>query len=174
VIQVHIINNANRHLYERELDEHHQIRHRIYVEELQCRGLKPRADKREYDQFDMDETVYVLALEEGRVVGGLPLVPTTGPHLIADVFPRFASMQGVPRAPDIAEWTRLFVVPERREEHSGAKIRATVVASMLEYALQEGLSAISVLMNAFWLPKFQEVAIARGRLACPTCTTANG
>ncbi len=115
MIQVHIINNANRHLYERELDEHHQIRHRIYVEELQCRGLKPRADKREYDQFDMDETVYVLALEEGRVVGGLPLVPTTGPHLIADVFPRFASMQGVPRAPDIAEWTRLFVVPERRE-----------------------------------------------------------
>ena len=99
MIQVHVINDANRHLYERELDEHHQIRHRIYVEELQCRGLKPRADKREYDQFDMDETVYVLALEEGRVVGGLRLVPTTGPHLIADVFPHFASMQGVPRAP---------------------------------------------------------------------------
>ncbi len=124
MIQVHIINNANRHLYERELDEHHQIRHRIYVEELQWRRLKPRADKREYDPFDMDETVYVLALEEGRVVGGRRLVPTTGPHLIADVFPHFASMQGVPRAPDIAEWTRLFVVPERRKEHSGAKIRA--------------------------------------------------
>jgi acyl-homoserine lactone synthase len=90
------------------------------------------------------------------VVGGLRLVPTTGPHLIADVFPHFASIQGVPRGPDIAEWTRIFVVPERREEHSSAKIRSTVVASMLDYALREGVSAISVLMNAFWLPKFQE------------------
>jgi len=156
VIQVHVINDANRHLYERELDEHHQIRHRIYIEELQWRGLTPRADKREYDQFDMDETVYLLALDEGRVVGGLRLVPTTGPHLIADVFPHFASIQGVPRGPDIAEWTRIFVVPERREEHSSAKIRSTVVASMLDYALREGVSAISVLMNAFWLPKFQK------------------
>src|SRR5208337_3694633 len=67
VLEVHVITGANRHLYERELDEHHQIRHRIYVGELQWRGLTARADKREYDQFDLPETVYLLALEEGRV-----------------------------------------------------------------------------------------------------------
>ncbi len=156
MLEVHVITNANRHLYERELDEHHQIRHRIYIEELQWRGLKPRADKREYDQFDIAETVYLLALEQNRVLGGLRLVPTTGPQLIGDVFPHFASMQGVPRRPDIAEWTRIFVVQERREEHSSSKIRSTVSAAMMEYALQEGISAISVLMNAFWLPKLQE------------------
>ena len=156
MVDVHVVTSANRHLYERELDEHHQIRHRIYIEELHWRGLTPRADKREYDQFDMDETVYLLGLEEGRVVGGLRLVPTTGPHLIGNVFPHFAAVQGVPRSPDIAEWTRIFVVPERREEHSSSKIRSTVVASMLEYGLQEGLSGISVLMNAFWLPKLQQ------------------
>jgi len=103
VLEVHVVTGANRHLYERELDEHHQIRHRIYVEELHWRGLTPRSDKREYDQFDLPETVYLLGLEEGRVVAGLRLVPTTGPHLINDVFPQFASVRGVPRRADIAE-----------------------------------------------------------------------
>lgn len=154
MVDVHIITSANRHLYERELDEHHQIRHRIYIEELRWRGLTPRANKREYDQFDIEDTVYLLGIEGGRVVGGLRLVPTTGPHLIADVFSRFASERGVPRRPDIAEWTRIFVVPERREEHSGSKIGSTIIASMIDYGLQEGLTGISVVMNTFWLPKF--------------------
>ena len=86
MLEVHVVTGANRHLYERELDEHHQIRHRIYVEELHWRGLTPRSDKREYDQFDLPETVYLLGLEEGRVVAGLRLVPTTGPHLIKAIY----------------------------------------------------------------------------------------
>jgi acyl-homoserine lactone synthase len=153
MIDVHVITNTNRHLYERELDDHHCIRHRIYVEELKWKGLTPRSDGREYDQFDFENTVYLLGLEEGRVVGGLRLVPTTGPHLIADVFSRFAD-RGVPRGADIAEWTRIFVVPERREEHSRSKVGSTVIASMIDYGLQEGLTGISVVMNTFWLPKF--------------------
>ncbi|HEX2653234.1 MAG TPA: acyl-homoserine-lactone synthase [Xanthobacteraceae bacterium] len=154
MVDVHVITKGNRHLYERELDEHHQIRHRIYIEELRWRGLTPRADLREYDQFDIPEAVYLLGIDKGRVVGGLRLLPTTGSHLIADVFSRFASERGVPRQIDIAEWTRIFVVPERREEHGGSKVGSTVIASMIEYALQEGLSGISVFMNTFWLPKF--------------------
>jgi acyl-homoserine lactone synthase len=154
MLKVHVVTDANRPMYERELDEHHQIRHRVYIEELRWRGLTPRADQREYDQFDMAETVYLLGLEEGRVVGGLRLVPTTGPHLIGDVFSRFASERGVPRRPDVAEWTRIFVVPERREERTGSKIGSTVIASMIDYGLEEGLSGISVVMNTFWLPKF--------------------
>jgi acyl-homoserine lactone synthase len=156
MLDVHVVTSANRHLYERELDEHHHIRHRIYVEELKWRGLTPRNDHREYDQFDKPESVYLLGLEAGHVVGGLRLVPTTGPHLINDVFARFASIRGVPRQPDIAEWTRIFVVPERREEHTGSKIGSTVIASMIDYGLEEGLSGISVCMNTFWLPKFHK------------------
>ena len=156
MLDVHVISSANRHLYERELDEHHQIRHRIYIEQLRWRGLTARADKREYDQFDMTDTVYLLAIEDGRVVGGSRLVPTTGPHLIADVFSRFASERGVPRRPDIAEWTRIFVVPERREEYGASKVGSIISASVIDYGLREGLIGFSVLMNTFWLPKFHK------------------
>jgi acyl-homoserine lactone synthase len=154
MLDVHVVTSANRHLYERELDEHHRIRHRIYVDELKWRGLTPRGDGREYDQFDLPETVYLLGIEEGHIVGGLRLVPTTGPHLIADVFSRFASIRGVQRQADVAEWTRIFVVPERREERTGSKIGSTVIASMIDYGMEEGLAGISVCMNTFWLPKF--------------------
>jgi acyl-homoserine lactone synthase len=154
MVDVHVITYANRHLYERELDEHHRIRHRIYVEELHWRGLTPRTDGREFDQFDTSEIVYLLGLENGKVVGGLRLMPTTEPHLMSEVFPQFAEIRGVPRRPDVAEWTRIFVIPERREEHKASKVGSTVIASMIDYGLQEGLSGISVVMNTFWLPRF--------------------
>ena len=154
MVDVHVIHNANRFLYERELDEHYRIRHRIYIEELKWRGLKPRADGRECDQFDTEESVYLLGLENEKVVGGLRLLPTTGPHLISDVFPQFASIRGVPRSPDIAEWTRIFVIPERREEHAGSKVSSTLVAAVIDYALDEGLSGLTALMNTIWLTRF--------------------
>ena len=31
-----------------------------------------------------------------------------------------------------------------------------MIASMIDYGLEEGLSGISVCMNTFWLPKFHE------------------
>jgi acyl-homoserine lactone synthase len=154
MVDVHVITDANRHLYERELDEHHRIRHRIYIEELRWRGLTARADKREFDQFDTPETAYLLAIEDGRVVGGLRLRPTTEPHLMSDVYPDLAAIRGVPRQGDVAEWTRIFVVNERREEHKASKVGSTVIASMIDYGLQEGLTGISVVMNTFWLPRF--------------------
>jgi acyl-homoserine lactone synthase len=155
MVDVHVITHANRNLYERELDEHHAIRHRIYIEELRWRGLTPRSDGREFDQFDTPEMVYLLGLEDGKVVGGLRLMPTTEPHLMSEVFPQFAAIRGVPRSADVAEWTRVFVVPERREERQASKVGSTVIASMIDYGLDEGLSGISVVMNTFWLPRFQ-------------------
>jgi acyl-homoserine lactone synthase len=152
--EVHVLTRANRHLYQREVDEYHRIRHRVFVEELKWRSLTSRADGREYDRFDGDDTVYLLAVEEGRVVGGVRLLSTTGPHLISDVFPYLASVRGVPRQADIAESTRFFVVPERREEHRGSKAGSALTASIIDYGLQERISAISLVVNTFWLPKF--------------------
>jgi acyl-homoserine lactone synthase len=151
---VHVVTSANRHLYEGALDQSYRLRYRVYIEELKWRGLPRRDDGRELDQFDTLDAVHLLFLEDNQVFGGTRLVPTTGPHLLSEVFSHFASIRGVPRAPDIAEWTRFYVAPERREEHKASRVGSTVLASMIDYALQEGLSAVSVLMNTFWLPRF--------------------
>lgn len=151
---VHIVTSANRHLYARALEQSYRLRHRIYIEELRWRGLTRRDDGREFDQFDTAETVHLLYIEDGTVCGGTRLVPSTGPHLLGDVFAHFAAVRGVPRAPDIAEWTRFHVAPERREEHRASRIGSVILVSMVEYALEEGLTAVSALMNTVWLPRF--------------------
>jgi acyl-homoserine lactone synthase len=152
--KIHVVNGENRCLYAAELDQSHRLRHRIYIDELKWQGLAPRKDGREYDQFDTDDAVYLLAVENGTVWGGTRLVPSTEPHLLSEVFPHLAAVRGVPRQPDIAEWTRFYVAPERREEHKACQVGSTILASMIEYALDEDLSAISVVLNTFWLPRF--------------------
>jgi acyl-homoserine lactone synthase len=151
---VHIVTSANCHRYEEALEQSYRLRHRVYVDELKWRGLPPRDDGRELDQFDTPDAVHLLYLENGTVFGGTRLVSTTQPHLLSEVFAHFAAIRGVPRQPDIAEWTRFYVAPERREEHKASRVGSIVLASMVDYALQEGLSAVSALMNTFWLPRF--------------------
>jgi acyl-homoserine lactone synthase len=151
---VHIVTSANCRHYEDALEQSYRLRHRVYIQELRWRGLPPRNDGRELDQFDTAEAVHLLYLEGDKVLGGTRLMPTTEPHLLSEVFAHFASIRGVPRQPDIAEWTRFYVAPERREEHKASRVGSIVLASMIDYALQEGLSAVSALMNTFWLPRF--------------------
>jgi acyl-homoserine lactone synthase len=151
---VHIVTSANCHRYEEALEQSYRLRHKVYVEELKWRGLPRRDDGRELDQFDTADAVHLLYLENGTVFGGTRLVSTTKPHLLSEVFAHFAAIRGVPRQPDIAEWTRFYVAPERREEHKASRVGSIVLASMIDYALQEGMSAVSALMNTFWLPRF--------------------
>jgi acyl-homoserine lactone synthase len=151
---VHVVTASNRHLYEDALDQSYRLRYRIYIEELKWRGLPRRDDRREIDQFDTPDAVHLLYLENNRVMGGTRLFPTTEAHMLSEVFSHFAAIRGVPREPDIAEWTRFYVAPERREEHRASRVGSVVLSSMIDYALHEGLSAVSALMNTFWLPRF--------------------
>ena len=62
-----------------------RYRHRVFVEtlgwQLQCR------DALEWDQFDRDDTLYVIAQNSaGDVIGTARLLPTTRPYLLS-VFP---------------------------------------------------------------------------------------
>jgi acyl-homoserine lactone synthase len=151
---IHVVDRDNRHLYAKEIEEHFRIRHRIYVEERRWMALE-RPDGREVDQFDTEDAVYLLAIERGKVVGGTRLVPTLGPHLMADVFPFLANVRGIQRGPDTMEWTRIFVVPEHRGRDS--KILHTVLAGMFEYCLRNEISTITVVMETWWLPRFLEL-----------------
>lgn len=148
---VHLVERSNRSLYDSALEEHFRIRHRIYVGERRWMALE-RPDGREVDQFDTPEAVYLLALDKGRVVGGSRFVPTTQPHLMSDVFPELANVRGLVRRPDVYEWTRVFVVPERRGE-GRPKVESLVLCALQEFGLLYGLSHITVVMETWWLPR---------------------
>jgi acyl-homoserine lactone synthase len=152
MIKVHAVHQGNRHLYEDAVEQHFRIRHDIYVGERRWMDLA-RPDGREVDQFDTDEAVYLLAMEEDRVVGGSRLVPTMEPHLLNDVFPRLANVRGVPRQPGIFEWTRIFVIPAKREGGRLCTAAGIVYCGILEFCLHQAIEQLSVVCEAYWIPR---------------------
>jgi acyl-homoserine lactone synthase len=151
---IHVVTSANRHLYEPELLEHFRLRHEIYVVERKWKELA-RPDGFERDQFDNRDATYVLAIDKGEVIGGSRLLPTTCPHLLSEVFSHLAAVRGLPRAADIYEWTRMFVIKSRREGRTmGGLTRGLVICGVLEHCLDNGIASLTALVEMFWLPLF--------------------
>lgn len=120
-------------------------RHSVFVEALGWR--LPAEGWLERDQFDRDDTVYVVAQgERGEVCGCARLLPTTKAFLLGDVFPEM--MNGVPLPHDryIWELSRFSTMPVgdslavSREE---ARARfCTVFAAVVEAATAQGASRL--------------------------------
>src|SRR6201995_2103463 len=100
-MDVHVIRRDNKHLYQHILEDYFRLRHQIYVVERKWSALD-RPDKREIDQFDTDETVYLLGLEGRSIIAGMRLVPTTAPTLLSELFPKL-SLDGPVRRPGVFE-----------------------------------------------------------------------
>jgi len=150
-MEVHVIRRDNRHLYADILEDYFRLRHQIYVVERKWMDLD-RSDKREIDRFDTDDTVYLLGLEGRRIVAGMRLVPTIAPTLLSELFPQL-SLNGPVRRPDVYELSRIFVVPNRRGEHAGPRAEAVIQAAAMEYGLSIGLSAFTIVLESWWLPR---------------------
>jgi acyl-homoserine lactone synthase len=154
MVKIHIVRAENRHLYEAELDQHHRIRRDIYIGEKRWAALRDY-DGREIDQFDTPETIYVLGLDEnGSVVCGSRLHPSLGPTLLSDVFPQLANVRGFERAHDVYEWTRVFVVPAKREGSRSSPYMGLILCGFMQYCLDEGIRSLNVVTETYWLPRF--------------------
>jgi acyl-homoserine lactone synthase len=150
-MEVHVIRRDNRHLYSQILEDYFRLRHQIYVVERKWAALD-RPDKREIDRFDTDETVYLLGLEGRSIIAGMRLVPTTAPTLLSELFPKL-SLNGPVQRSDVYELSRIFVVPKRRGEHAGPRAEAVIQAAAMEYGLSMGLSAFTIVLESWWLPR---------------------
>lgn len=144
------------------MEEHFRIRHQIFVGERGWKTLE-RPDGREIDQYDNDDTIYLLALEKDRVVGGHRLYPTTKPNMISEVFPHLAAVSGCPSAPDIWEWSRYFIVPDRRD----GDLNLRLMAAVQEFCLEEGITRVSAVIEMWWLPRFQQAGFVLTPLGVP-------
>jgi acyl-homoserine lactone synthase len=150
---IHVVTGENKKLYARELDAQALARHQVFVEERKWEDLA-RADKRERDQFDTDRTIYFLAIDDERVVGGSRLVETEGPHMLSEVFPQLASVQGVPSSPDVYEWSRIWVARDRR---ASGGILHRLFAGILEFCLDEEIHSLTGVVEIWALPFFSEL-----------------
>jgi acyl-homoserine lactone synthase len=154
MFRIHIVDWIVRDRYADHLERYFRIRHEVYVEKRRW-GAIARPIGMEIDAFDTRDAIYLLGIDErSNIVSGARLVPTLKPHLLADVFPVLAP-GGVPRAADIFEWTRFFVVPELAETGRSSKAAGVVLCGLLEACLTLRISKLSVVCEAFWPERLQ-------------------
>ena len=160
--KIHVVTGHNRHLYEDVLEQSFRLRHEIFVQERGWKTLS-RPDGRDVDAYDGGEAIYLLALDEGKIVGGQRLFPTTRPHMLSEVFPHLASAKGIPSSPDIFEWTRYFVIKQRRTGRTDCRL----LAAVQEFALEQGITQLTAVVEMWWLPRFQEAGFKARPLGLP-------
>jgi N-acyl-L-homoserine lactone synthetase len=82
-----------------------EYRHKIFIERL---GWQlPTAHNIERDQFDLPDTLYVVAHEpNGAICGCARLLPTTQPYLLSEVFPELMGGLTLPCTREVWELSR--------------------------------------------------------------------
>lgn len=148
-MDVHLVSAENAYLYRDELEGFFKARYKIYVEE---KGWMPEnAEKMERDQFDTPAAFYMIGVQDGRVIAGSRFLPTHRPHLLSEVFPNLVDPARELRGPQIAEWTRGFILSEFRGG-SGVPIMANFCCAVMEYCLEEGITMVGGIQEIYWLP----------------------
>lgn len=117
-------------------------RHRVFIETL---GWElPTENGLETDQFDGPDTAYVIARDEQQEVCGCArLLPTTGPYLLADVFPQLLHGAPPPRDPRVWELSRFAAAgcgaPQAISRALELQVTEHVLAHALDHAAQHGV-----------------------------------
>jgi acyl-homoserine lactone synthase len=164
---LHVVSSENRTSYSDQIEQSFRMRYQVFVKEKKWSGLAC-LDGREIDQFDTDDAIHLLALDETdrTVVGGCRLLPTTGPYLIPDVFPSLCA-RPIPRSPSTFEWGRLYIAAARREQGAMSPTSCHVMAGMVEFCLGEGINQLAVVSEAYWLPRFMGLGFKPELLGLP-------
>jgi acyl-homoserine lactone synthase len=146
----------------------YQQRHEIYVTRRKWGALKPVGDL-EKDQFDTASATYLLALGgDDRVLAGLRLLSTCGPHLFADVFPHLAQNGPVPRGADILELTRFYVACSVRGPLA-RRLVGVLAAGLFEHCLVSGIGRLTSVVDTFLVPRMDELGWQVQALGAPGC-----
>ena len=160
MVDVHVIAQANRHLYEPLMTHYHQQRYRVFVEERGWKNLA-RSNSEEHDQFDDENMVYLLAVDNDVVIGGQRVYPSVLPHMLSEVFPHMAQWP-LPRSPDTWECSRYFLMRDRR-----GRAEIAMLVAIQQFCLEEGIRQLTGLAEMATLSRRLQMGIRMRPLGLP-------
>lgn len=130
--------------YRREIDAMHRLRYRVAVTKWGWKipGIASGYDK---DEFDTDATIYFLTFAAGgeKLVGCARLNPTTGPHLLSDVFPQLCEFGGVRRGPRIFEFSRFIVDHEALSREDRLLVIGKIEFAITKFCLAANIEELT-------------------------------
>jgi acyl-homoserine lactone synthase len=151
-----VLKGSERAQYRDYFDQHFRLRHEIFIKR---RGWSlPSANGYEIDQYDTDDAVYFLDLNEDDVIeGSIRITPTETSSLLADYFPHLVENGHPPRSPHIYECTRYIVMPVRKTRDGNRTAKARVISAMLEWCLQNKLTFLQTVIETSALSSYIEL-----------------
>jgi N-acyl-L-homoserine lactone synthetase len=134
---VDVITANNRHRYTALLEQMHRDRKKVFVDRFKW-DIPVVDGQFEIDQFDNADAIYLMALDPRRQrhLGSVRLLPSTGSHLLADIFPHLCE-KGVPAAPDVWEITRLLTTPAKDVDPRPTHMQ--IIMALCEFGLLYGI-----------------------------------
>lgn len=163
--EVHVVRHDNSHLYGVELEQYFRGRYDVFVRERGWKDLE-RPDGRDVDQFDTEDAIHLLAIDNHQVIGGVRMNPSTGPTLFTEVFP-YMCLTPLVGSPDVYETTRLWVAKERRGQETRPTVESLLVVGALELSLVLRLRKTRVLFETRWLSRNRKLGWTLTPLGLP-------
>lgn len=163
---IDIVTAENRHLFENQLEQMWRQRYEVFVKKM---GWDlPAKDGREIDDYDHEDTVYLLTTEDGEtVLGSQRLIPTTSRHLMGDLFADMCEGQ-VPCGPEIWESSRGHVYAPNHSEAAQARFGVENLCAMAEFGLLTGITKVSFVMAPYVVPSLISMGWDVTPLGAPT------
>jgi acyl-homoserine lactone synthase len=140
-----------------------QKRYELFVEGRGWRALA-RPDRLDIDQYDDEQTTYVIKQIGGTIVGGARLRPTMIHHMLKDVFGDLCSGGIPPIGPTIYECSRTFVArrhPERRA------IFTEVLLAVAQYCVANDVDTLTGVLETWWLNSYLALGLNATPLGMP-------
>ncbi len=166
----HCVTAANRARYSLQLEAMFRMRHEVFVDGRGWGELR-REDRRDIDQYDTAETVYLLVLEDaGEVVASARLNPVFARHQMEEGGPlrRQFVDRPPPGGPNIWEASRL--IGGFRERYGRDFARATLgilLAASQEFCARRGVGVGLSILDTQSLFMMQSVGLESEPLGLP-------
>jgi N-acyl-L-homoserine lactone synthetase len=141
---IRLVQGSQRARFPHEIDQMHRLRAQVFYERLGW-DVKVR-HSREIDQFDSLDPLYLLSLDDrGHVQGSLRLLPTTGPHMLADVFSALLPVGQTVRSATVWESSRFSVAQSAVAERSSNllnRVTGELLLGIVEVGMMAGLTEV--------------------------------
>ena len=152
---IHVVSHVNRHLYTSILEDMFELRHKVFVEDRGWEKLR-RSDGRDVDEFDTDDAVYFLKLDdELRILGGLRVYKTTLPTQLNTIFKGWCTLRPAPVETDHYEWSRYFITDLNYRSKTGKPIHCELFTAVLEWGVANNIRSYSGFVD---MPTFNHIA----------------
>jgi acyl-homoserine lactone synthase len=160
---IEIVTKHNANLYPEALRQMFHLRHLIFVEQMHWEALR-RPDGLEKDEFDTEDTIYlILQDDDGRLIGSHRFLPTLKPHVVGSVFHDLCNKKGVQVGPRIYEIGRSCIDTQYISGAALETAKAHLAVGVMEFALMAGVEHLTSIGSLHYLQRL----LARGWRVMP-------